>query len=149
MALLARKQPQLPTAGPGAYASMALAPEAGAHSGLFRAKAGTRWSATSLTRPKLAVLIFLLWTAVVLVNGALDRSEHPDCQYAWGKADGLHFCGVAHLRLGERELARMRLVAALEIRTRLGMAGGEDSEGAGSDHRLKACATFLYSVGVV
>jgi len=51
---------------------------------------------------------------------ALDRSEHPDCQYAWGKADGLHFCGVAHLRLGERELARDRLTAALELRERLG-----------------------------
>ncbi len=51
---------------------------------------------------------------------ALDRSEHPDCQYAWGKADGLHFCGVAHLRLGEHELARQRLTAALELRERLG-----------------------------
>ena len=39
-------------------------------------------------------------------RNALDRSEHPDCQYAWGKADGLHFCGLAHLRLGERELAQ-------------------------------------------
>jgi tetratricopeptide (TPR) repeat protein len=51
---------------------------------------------------------------------ALDRSEHPDCQYAWGKADGLHFCGLAHLRLGERELALQRLTAALELRERLG-----------------------------
>jgi tetratricopeptide (TPR) repeat protein len=51
---------------------------------------------------------------------ALDRSEHPDCQYAWGKADGLHFCGIAHLRLGERELARQRLTAAQELRERLG-----------------------------
>jgi class 3 adenylate cyclase/tetratricopeptide (TPR) repeat protein len=51
---------------------------------------------------------------------ALDLSEAPDCQYAWGKADGLHFCGVAHLRLGEHELARQRLTAALEIRERLG-----------------------------
>jgi tetratricopeptide (TPR) repeat protein len=53
-------------------------------------------------------------------RNALDRSEHPDCQYAWGQADGLHFCGLAHLRLGERELARKRLNAALEIRERLG-----------------------------
>lgn len=53
-------------------------------------------------------------------RNALDRSEQPDCQYAWGKADGLHFCGVAHLRLGERELAVQRLTAALEIRERLG-----------------------------
>jgi 1,2-phenylacetyl-CoA epoxidase PaaB subunit len=26
-------------------------------------------------------------------RNALDRSEHPDCQYAWGKADALHLCG--------------------------------------------------------
>jgi tetratricopeptide (TPR) repeat protein len=50
---------------------------------------------------------------------ALDRSEAPDCRYAWGQADGLHLCGIAHLRLGERELARQRLTAALEIRQRL------------------------------
>ena len=43
-------------------------------------------------------------------------SEHPDCQYAWGKADALHFCGIAHLRLNEPELARQRLTAALELR---------------------------------
>jgi tetratricopeptide (TPR) repeat protein len=53
-------------------------------------------------------------------RSALDRSEHPDCQYAWGRADGLHFCGVAHLLLGEHELARQRLTAALELRERLG-----------------------------
>jgi tetratricopeptide (TPR) repeat protein len=53
-------------------------------------------------------------------RNALDRSEHPNCQYAWGQADGLHFCGLAHLRLGEHELARQRLTAALELRERLG-----------------------------
>jgi tetratricopeptide (TPR) repeat protein len=53
-------------------------------------------------------------------RNALDRSEQRDCQYAWGKADGLHFCGMAHLRLGERELARQRLTAAQELRQRLG-----------------------------
>jgi tetratricopeptide (TPR) repeat protein len=53
-------------------------------------------------------------------RNALDRSEHPDCQYAWGRADGLHFCGIAHLRLRKRELARQRLTAALELRERLG-----------------------------
>src|ERR1019366_2425620 len=58
--------------------------------------------------------------ALANARNALDRSEHPDCQYAWGKADGLHFCGVAHLRLGEHELARQRLTAALELRERLG-----------------------------
>jgi hypothetical protein len=51
---------------------------------------------------------------------ALDRSEAPECRYAWGQADGLHLCGIAHLRLGERELAKQRLTAALELRERLG-----------------------------
>jgi len=58
--------------------------------------------------------------ALQSARDALDRSEHPDCQYAWGKADGLHFCGLAHLRLGEPQLARQRLTAALELRERLG-----------------------------
>jgi tetratricopeptide (TPR) repeat protein len=58
--------------------------------------------------------------ALQSARDALDRSEHSDCQYAWGQADGLHFCGLAHLRLGERELARQRLTAALELRERLG-----------------------------
>jgi tetratricopeptide (TPR) repeat protein len=60
-------------------------------------------------------------------RNALDRSEEPDCQYAWGKADGLHFCGMAHLRLGERELARQRLGAALELRERLGHGRVEET----------------------
>ncbi len=51
---------------------------------------------------------------------ALDRSGRPHCAYAWGEADGLHFSGVAHLHLGEHELAHRRLVAALELRERLG-----------------------------
>ncbi len=63
-------------------------------------------------------------------RNALDRSEHPDCQYAWGKADGLHFCGLAHLRLGERELARQRLTAALELRERLGHGRIEETRSA-------------------
>jgi len=49
----------------------------------------------------------------------LDRSVHPECQYAWGEADGLHLCGVAHARLGEGELARQRLTAALARREQL------------------------------
>jgi tetratricopeptide (TPR) repeat protein len=58
---------------------------------------------------------------------ALDRSEHPDCQYAWGQADGLHLCGLAHFRLGERELARQRLTASLELRERLGHGRVEET----------------------
>lgn len=53
-------------------------------------------------------------------RAALYLSEHPECQYAWGQADGLHFCGLAHLRQGETELARQRLTAALDIQERLG-----------------------------
>src|SRR5205085_7923626 len=60
-------------------------------------------------------------------RNALDRSEHADCQYAWGKADGLHFCGLAHLKLGERELAFQRLTAALELRERLGHGRVEET----------------------
>jgi hypothetical protein len=36
---------------------------------------------------------------------ALDRSQQPDCEYAWGKADGHHSCGVAHLRLSGDRIA--------------------------------------------
>jgi hypothetical protein len=50
---------------------------------------------------------------------ALDRSTHPDCQYAWGEADGLHLSGLAHARLGEPDLARQRLAAALAKREQL------------------------------
>lgn len=48
---------------------------------------------------------------------ALDLSEQG--QYAWGQADALHLCGIAHIRLGESELARQRLTAALALRTKL------------------------------
>jgi tetratricopeptide (TPR) repeat protein len=58
--------------------------------------------------------------ALQQARAALDQSQAPECRYAWGQADGLHLCGVAYLRLGERELARQRLVAALELRQRLG-----------------------------
>jgi tetratricopeptide (TPR) repeat protein len=67
-------------------------------------------------------------------RNALDRSEHPDCQYAWGQADGLHFCGLAHLQLGERELGCQRLTAALELRERLGHGRVEETRRA-----LAAC----------
>jgi tetratricopeptide (TPR) repeat protein len=58
--------------------------------------------------------------ALQTARKALDLSIEPDCQYAWGQADGLHFCGLAHLRLGETELARQRLTAALALREKLG-----------------------------
>lgn len=50
---------------------------------------------------------------------ALERSRHKDCRYAWGEADAAHLCGVAHLRLGERELAKRRFAEALEVRQRI------------------------------
>jgi hypothetical protein len=58
---------------------------------------------------------------------ALDRSVHPECQYAWGEADGLHLCGAAHARLGEVELARQRLTAALAKREPLTHPGLPDT----------------------
>ena len=60
-------------------------------------------------------------------RNALDRSLADECQYAWGQADGLHFCGVAHHRLGEIELARQRLTAALDFRERLGHCRVEET----------------------
>lgn len=50
---------------------------------------------------------------------ALERSRHKDCRYAWGEADAAHLCGVAHLRLGEPELAKRRFSEALEVRERI------------------------------
>ena len=50
---------------------------------------------------------------------ALERSIHKDCRYAWGEADAAHLCGVAHLRLGERELAKRRFTEALKVRERI------------------------------
>jgi tetratricopeptide (TPR) repeat protein len=65
--------------------------------------------------------------ALQSARNALDRSEHQDCQYAWGQADGLQFCGLAHLQLGERELGCQRLTAALELRERLGHGRVEET----------------------
>src|SRR5262249_42276658 len=59
------------------------------------------------------------WAALQRAREALDRSVHPECQYAWGEADGLHLCGIAHARLGETELARQRLTDALAKREQL------------------------------
>jgi hypothetical protein len=61
---------------------------------------------------------------------ALDRSVHPECQYAWGEADALDLCGRAHARLGEAELARQRLTAAVAARERLGHPGLADTRAA-------------------
>jgi tetratricopeptide (TPR) repeat protein len=59
---------------------------------------------------------------------ALDRASHPDCQYARGEADGLHLCGIAHAGLGEPELARQRLSAALVKRQQLTHPGLADTQ---------------------
>ena len=65
--------------------------------------------------------------ALVRAREALDRSVHPECQYAWGEADALHLCGVAHARLGELDLARTRLTAALAKREQLTHPGLSDT----------------------
>ena len=57
---------------------------------------------------------------------ALDRSVHPECQYAW--ADALHLCGVAHARLGELDPARQRLTAALSRREQLRHPGVRETQ---------------------
>jgi tetratricopeptide (TPR) repeat protein len=61
--------------------------------------------------------------ALQKAHEALERSVHPECQYAWGEADGLHLCGVAHARLGEVEPARQHLTAARARRERLNHPG--------------------------
>jgi tetratricopeptide (TPR) repeat protein len=58
-------------------------------------------------------------TALGHARKAFERSAHPDCQYAWGEADGLHLSGVCHLGLGEYELANQRFNAALVIREKI------------------------------
>jgi tetratricopeptide (TPR) repeat protein len=58
---------------------------------------------------------------------ALDRSEHVDCQYARGIANGLHLCGICHKALGERELAKKRFEAALEIRLKIQHPDAEET----------------------
>jgi len=50
---------------------------------------------------------------------ALDRATAPECHYVWGEADALDLAGRAHARLGEIELARQRLTAAIGVRERL------------------------------
>lgn len=62
------------------------------------------------------------------VRKALDRSQHPECRYAWGEADALHLCGLCHRELKEPELARKRLEAALEVRKRIQHPGVEETK---------------------
>ncbi|MFT3911219.1 MAG: DUF4062 domain-containing protein [Ferruginibacter sp.] len=58
-------------------------------------------------------------TSLSHARNALERSSHPDCQYAWGQANGLHLCGVCHKALGQYELAHQRLEAALTLREKI------------------------------
>jgi tetratricopeptide (TPR) repeat protein len=66
--------------------------------------------------------------ALQYARQALDRSEHPDCCYAWGEANALHLCGICHKELKEPELARKRLKAALKIRKRIQHPGAGETE---------------------
>lgn len=58
-------------------------------------------------------------TALSYARQAMDRSLAPECGYAWGQANGAHFCGICHKALGEYELARQRLEFALELREKI------------------------------
>jgi hypothetical protein len=58
---------------------------------------------------------------------ALERSRHKDCRYAWGESDAAQLCGLAHLRLGERELAKRRFTEALDVRERIEHPGADDT----------------------
>lgn len=57
--------------------------------------------------------------ALAYARSALDKSQHPDCCYAWGEANGLYLCGICHKYLGEPELAKMRLEAALKVQEKI------------------------------
>ena len=59
-------------------------------------------------------------SALKHARDALDRSRDGTCSYAWGQADGLHVCGLAHLQCGKRDIAREALTAALKLRRRIG-----------------------------
>ncbi len=59
---------------------------------------------------------------------ALDRSVHPECQYAWGEADGLHLVGLAHARLGDTQAARQHLAAAAARREQLTHPGLSETQ---------------------
>jgi len=67
-------------------------------------------------------------TALRYARQALDRSEHPDCCYAWGEANALHLCGICHKELKEPELARKRLKAAFKVRKRIHHPGAGETE---------------------
>ena len=68
--------------------------------------------------------------ALAQARQALDLAAAPDCGYAWGEADAAHLAGVAHLRLNEPELARRRLLRAVELRERIRHPRLDDSRAA-------------------
>jgi tetratricopeptide (TPR) repeat protein len=51
---------------------------------------------------------------------AFRRAERDGCDYMWGKADSLHWGGLAKAHLGESGEARARLEQAIELRAALG-----------------------------
>lgn len=66
-------------------------------------------------------------TALRNARKALDHSQHSDCLYAWGEADALHLCGIAHTMLKEPQLAKKRFKAAVEIRQRIQHPGTNET----------------------
>jgi hypothetical protein len=66
--------------------------------------------------------------SLTYARAALDASTAPECGYAWGEADAAHLCGLAHLALGEPDLARRRLTQALAVRQRIRHPGLAETE---------------------
>jgi tetratricopeptide (TPR) repeat protein len=58
---------------------------------------------------------------------ALERAIHPECGYAWGRANAEHFAGLALRDLGAQDAARKRLLAAAKLRKALGHPGAKES----------------------
>jgi tetratricopeptide (TPR) repeat protein len=86
-----------------------------------------------------AVDLRLIQSQVYLNQGnakaALQRSseavrlaERSDCSYAWGIADALHLCGLAHDCLGNGILANESLDSALAWRRQLRHPGTEETQ---------------------
>jgi tetratricopeptide (TPR) repeat protein len=75
-------------------------------------------------------------TALGNARKALDRSQHPECCYAWGEANALHICGICHKELNEPELAKKRLKAAYKVRKRIQHPGAEETRKALDELRI-------------
>jgi hypothetical protein len=66
--------------------------------------------------------------AVQAARQALDLAAHPDCQYAWGKADAAQVWGEAYFANYEPALAQRAFTQALEVRKRIEHPGVADTK---------------------